>query len=100
MKYIILIVTFLVLCNGYVTGQTDTIKVDLTALQAERIDEYNKAKEEIKRQYDQAVRQVNNQLTDHLKFIADANAIDPKTIHSYSIKDGKITFITNKPKKE
>lgn len=99
MKYIIAI-AFMVLCNGYVTGQTDTIKVDLTALQSERIDEYNKAKEELKRQYDQAVRQVNNQFADHLKFIADANAIDPNTIHSYSIKDGKITFITNKPKKE
>lgn len=96
MKYIIAI-ALIVLCNGYVTGQTDTIKVEITPLQAQKIADLNKAKADLKKQYDQAVKQLEGQLSDHLIFIADANKIDPQTIKSVqSIEPKHITFIIKK----
>lgn len=95
MKYIIAI-ALIVLCNGYVTGQTDTIKVEITALQAQKIAEINKAKSDLKKQYEDAVKQLDGQLSDHLIFIADANKIDPKTIKSVpAIEPKSITYIVH-----
>lgn len=95
MKYIIALA--FILCNGYVTGQTDTIKVEITPLQAQKIADINRAKADLKKQYEYAAKQLEGELSDHLVFIADANKIDPNRIKSVqSIEPKHITFIIKK----
>lgn len=92
-----LITLLLITVATMLQAQTDTITVDITALQAQRITEINKAKADLKKQYDQAVKQLDSQLSDHLVFIADANQIDPRTIQNVQAIEAKsITYIVKK----
>ena len=106
MKYIILIAIW-ISCNCYVTGQdapanaetlSDTITVQLTPLQAQKIADLDKEVEDLKHRFNQALKEVSMRLSEHLMFIADANGIDPKGAQIWESTKDRIVFIV--PKKE
>lgn len=92
MKYIIAI-AFMILCNGYVTAQNESIdSIPLTELQMSKIAKLQNDKAELQKQFDQMKQEIERQISEHLGFILDANGIEPKTVMPTEVREGKLFY--------
>jgi hypothetical protein len=79
-------------------GQQDSIVVELTAYQKQKINQIDQQFLQLKKQYNEQVKIIQVQFAELLALISDANGIDPKKYSQPQVTPDKLIF--REPKKE
>lgn len=83
---------------GLATENQDSVVINLTALQQERIAKISQARAEVDKQYQAKIEALQSQFVDIVSFIVDAKGLDIKGYEDLKTKPDKLIF--RKPKKK
>lgn len=98
MKTLLILSVLLIPCFISAQEVSEIDSVPLTDLQIQKINAISKSMESLKKQYEEAQKSLELQMSETLIFVLDANGLDPRK-YEISGVEGKTLTIKLKPEK-